>query len=497
MAIPNLLSLNFLLPFVAHKLDYTKAIRGLRGMPRRILLIGHKATAGSATNNQILKAISNESDALAYFGEGSMLLAMWRAAASNAELGSVIDALPLATAAGAVAADAEVTINTVATDAGEVMLHIAGKRVAVGVSPADTTAAIAVRLSAAINAIASLPVTSAVALNVITLTCNWAGATGNQIDLRSTFFQDDFIAPGVTMTIDSFAARANGATQPDITPYIVAANGYRATEIVLPFNDTANILIIEQEQEARWDCTNMQDGQVITVVKGDLLATHLAWLQSRNSAQVHSLHVRNDRSTPWETAAMAAAQIESSAAIDAAVPYTGIKLIGYQGPAAADNWNYQTDANNIALAGGSVIEPNEDGTGNLLRIFNHYKRAPSGAPDYSKRDLCWIKLGSYWRWFHVNEFQTKYRNGWKIAEYVTEPIPGQKIMTKELVEEIMLGMYMLFMDAGLFQNLEHYQSSLLVEIDGANGKVKVIDEPVMVTQHYQTEITSNLIAGRV
>ena len=40
MSLPNLLYLNFLYPFVAHKLDFSRAIRGLRGMPRRVLLIG-------------------------------------------------------------------------------------------------------------------------------------------------------------------------------------------------------------------------------------------------------------------------------------------------------------------------------------------------------------------------------------------------------------------------------------------------------------------------
>ncbi len=94
MAIPKLLSLNYLLPYVAHKLDFTKAVRGLRGMPRRVLLIGHVAPTGAAAPvGAITKAIGTESDALAYCGEGSMLMAMWRAAAANMELGGVIDIL--------------------------------------------------------------------------------------------------------------------------------------------------------------------------------------------------------------------------------------------------------------------------------------------------------------------------------------------------------------------------------------------------------------------
>lgn len=107
-----------------------------------------------------------------------------------------------------------------------------------------------------------------------------------------------------------------------------------------------------------------------------------------------------------------------------------------------------------------------------------------------------MKTLSYYRWFTVTEIQTKYR-GYKLAEYVTEPIPGQKIMTVPLGTDIMLNNYEQFMTAGLFQNMDHYKKTLLVEVDGPNGKLKVVDQPVLITQHYQTEITSEFIAGHV
>jgi phage tail sheath gpL-like len=491
MAIPNLLSLNYLLPYVAHKLDFTKAVRGLRGMPRRVLLIGHVAASGAAAPiGTITKAIGTESDALAYCGEGSMLMAMWRAASANMDLGGVIDILPLATASGAAKASATLTIAGAPTQAGEVMVHIAGVRVSVGASTTDNATDIATRLTTAINALAALPVVATSSAGVVTLEARWGGASGNDIDVRNRFYRDDFMALGVTLTV---AAMSGGVTNPDLSAYVLAASNFRATEIVCPFNDSTSMGILEAEQETRWGCTNQQDGQVITVKRG-ALAAHLTWLQPRNSRQVHSIHVRNDRTTPWETAAMAGAAIESSAAIDAVVPYTGIKLKGYMGPLDADVWDERTDANNLALLGGSVIEANEDGTGNLLRMFTHYKRSASGANDQSCRELCWVKIASYWRWVHVNEFETKYRDGWKAGQYITETLAGQKIMTKQLGEEIMIGLYVVFMDAGLFQHLQHYQDTLLVEYDGQAGKLKIVDEPVMVTQHYQTEITSNLIA---
>jgi phage tail sheath gpL-like len=96
----------------------------------------------------------------------------------------------------------------------------------------------------------------------------------------------------------------------------------------------------------------------------------------------------------------------------------------------------------------------------------------------------------------VNVFQTRYR-GYKLAEYMVDPIPGQKIMTAALGTDIMLNNYEQFISAGLFQNMEYYKQTMQVEVDGTNGKLKIIDQPVLVTQHYQTEITSEFVAGHV
>ncbi len=491
--IPNLLSLSYILPFVAHKLDLSGAVRGLRGMPRRVLLIGHRGSTGTATVGAITKNVGTESAALALLGEGSMLMAMWRGAKANAELGLPIDVLCVAENASGVAASGTITITGIPAQSGECMLHIAGMRFGVGVGTSDTVATIATKLTTAINADATLPVTAASAAGVITLTCRWRGLSGNDIDVRGAFAADDNQAIGIAVATPGMSG---GATSPDLSVYLTASVNYRATEIACAFSDSANMVILEQEQETRWQCDNMQDGQVIVALRGNLSA-HTAWLSTRNSAQCHSLHVYKDRTPPWVTAAMAASAIESSAAIDSATPYTGIKLTGYKGPAQADAWDLRSDANNIALQHGSVIKAQDDGSGTLLRVFNHYKKSTSGAADYSQRDLCWIKLSSYWRWLRVSELQNRYQNGWKLAEYIKEPIPGQKIMTAELAQEICLQLYGVFMDAGLFQNLEHYKKTWLGAIDGASGKVKIIDEPVMVTQLYQWELTSNLIAGHV
>ena len=61
----------------------------------------------------------------------------------------------------------------------------------------------------------------------------------------------------------------------------------------------------------------------------------------------------------------------------------------------------------------------------------------------------------------------------------------------------MLGIYQQFIDVGLFQNMDYYKKTLTTEVDGTYGKLKVADKPVLVGQHYQTEITSQFAAGHV
>ncbi len=495
MSLTNLLSLNFLVPFVAHKIDWSRSVRGLRGMPRRVLLMGHKLAAGSAQNNTLIDA-STEAAVVAAAGEGSMLVAMWRAAKANAALGLPIDIIVVPPSGSGVAATSTVVVTNAGPTVqfnGEAMLYIEGTRVSVGVSTADTAASVAAKLIAAVNAVPSLPVTAAATAtpSEVKLTCKWVGPTGNQIDVRSTHYTDDVLPSGLTLTIP---AMAGGAGNPDITATIAALQDYRATEIVMPFTDSTNMLALEAEQELRWSHNNMRDGQVVTCIR-DSEANIKTWLGGRNSRQVHTITTTADMTSPWVTAAMAGTAIESSAVVDPAMPYTDIVLVGYKGPRRGQHFNLDQQAA-LLIAGGSPLAINQDGTAALLRVVTNYTQNSQGADDPSTRELAWVKTMSFYRWFTVTEYSLKYR-GFKLAEYITDPIPGQKIMTAELVEEIQLGIYNELAKVALVQNMEHYKDSLVVEIDGPNGKVKVQDEPVLVTQHYQTEITSYPIAGHV
>lgn len=489
------MSLNFLVPAVAQKIDFSRAIRGLRGMPRRLLLIGHKLSAGTLAVGSI-QQVTSEAQLLGLVGEGSMLAAMWRAARANADVALPIDLVAVAEGSGGVAASSTVVVTSATTNlaqAGEVMLYIGGVRVTVGVTTVDTAATVATKLIAAVNAQPALPVTATAGDDPgeMVLTCRWVGLTGNDIDVRATYFADDVLPTGVTLTLPPMAG---GTTSPDVSVVVTAMTGYRATEIVCPFTDSTAMATLEAEMTARWGWAHMADGQLCTVMRGTQSAVG-TWLNSRNSEQVHTVAVVADATNPWETAAMVGAAVETAASLDPAQPVTGIALVGYRGPKRGAHFN-TPELNALLLAGGSPLAIAADGTGTLLRLVTNYTQNVVGAPDGTRREVAWVKTMSYYRWYVVTEFQLNYV-GWKIAEYIKEPIPGQKVMTAELGQEIMLGLYGELMKVALVQNMEHYSDSLSVEVDGPNGRLKITDEPVIVTQHYQTEITSYMIAGHV
>ncbi|MES2942576.1 MAG: phage tail protein [Pseudomonadota bacterium] len=441
----------------------------------------------------LINTVTTETDAVALFGEGSMLASMWRSAKANADLGLPIDVIAIAPGAGVAATSAVVVSMTGGTlgSNGEVPLWIGNQRISVGAVSTDTPTTLAAKIAAAVNAAVKLPVTAAAAVATVTLTCRWVGLSGNDISVVSQFYQDDKLPAGLTLTIP---AMSGGTVSPDVTPVIVAMAGNRYTEIVCPFTDSTNLGLLEAEMYTRWLQNNMQDGAIVNAIRGTEGA-NTTFLNARNSAHVHTIVTTKDITSPWDTAAMAGALIESMAAIDPALPHTGALLVGYLGPRVGDDFIVD-QKNNMLLAGGSPLEIRPDGTGGLLRMVTNYKKTAAGVPDRSMSELCWIKTMSYIRWMVVTEFQTKYR-GYKILQYATDPQPGQKIMTKELGQEVMLGLYKQFTDVTLCQNPAYYQQTLVVEIDGPNGKLKIRDEPVIVTQHYQTEVTSAVVAGQV
>lgn len=492
-SIADIISTHWLVPGIHNKFDPSNAVRGNREMPRSIILFGqvNNVLFNTANFNKRL-TVTSLAEAKGLFGEGSMLFDAWVGAKKNAGLGLPIRVVVLPDDADAAAAEHTLTIvaNT-GHLTGELPVYIGGERVSTSVVDGESAASIAAKLFARISARVDLAVT-AKAINgaVITLKSKIKGELGNKLDIRGAYYTSDSYIQGVNLTV---AQSVVGVINPDLTTAITNLRNSRDTEWVMPYTDGASMTMVEEEAMRRWSHEVQTDIQFITAHRGTE-ASHTAWLQSRNCPLGHSIHTTRDMTSPWVTAAMAGAVIESMAMLNPCTPHTGAVLVGYK--AAHQDEHFEPEQTNlIMLDGGSGIVVQEDGTATLMRMVTNYTTHNTGAYDTSMRELNWIKNLSWFRWFRNVEFAIK-TQGFLLGEYA-EPMPGQKIMTYEVAEDFLLGIYDTAISAARMQNRDHYQKTLVLQIDGPNGRLKVQDEPVIMNALYQTAITSQWAAGHV
>ncbi len=506
MSLTNLISLNYLVPTVKHQVEPDRRVRGLSGMPRRLLLIGQ--ASGDIALNKVC-TVTTEKNAITALGEGSQLMGMWRGAYRNAAPGLPIDVIALETPSTAKAAIFAVDVVANTVQAGACRLYIGGELVRIGVAKDASAAAIAGDLRTAVNANDSLPMVASGTSAEIILTCKTPGAAGNSIDVRTSYYDDDVLAQGLTLTVTSMNVGADipdlsqnpllanslslmtgGAGTPDLSPVIVALQNKRPTEVVCPYTDSASLAMLELEAERRWNAEGATDFQVISAVRGTE-GQLTAFAANRNSPMAHTIATRADMTSPWVTAAMAGAVIESVNNTDPAFPYANSQLVGYL-PATDEDALVPDQQNNLLNAGLSVLLSNNN-RGYLNRCVTNTTETARGAKDEDWRNLNWVKTNSYWRWFCVNEWLKR------IGEYkltTDAEIPaGQPIMNTSLAQETQLSFYDAFVSAGLMRDLAGYTDEMLVEIDTSYGKVKIQDYPRLITQHYQTEISSAFLTA--
>lgn len=149
----------------------------ISSIPRYLLLVGNKTSAGSATVDTEIHEIFANTDISAVFGARSELAWMIRVARKYP--GIRIKAIACAEASGGVAATLTITITGTAGSNGTLRFYIAGKTINVVVPSGTTQNATAALVEAAFDADPDVPCTAGVADNVVTLTVANVGVRGN------------------------------------------------------------------------------------------------------------------------------------------------------------------------------------------------------------------------------------------------------------------------------------------------------------------------------
>ena len=146
----NQIPINLRTPGAYIEIDNSAALRGLPGMPSRILVIGQRLAAGTVAE-AVPTRVLDEDEAEAFFGRGSMLHLMFRALKANNDWTETW-AVALDDLVAGVTAAGTVSFGGAVTTAGTLNLYIAGQRVRVGVATTDAAADVATNVAAAIVA---------------------------------------------------------------------------------------------------------------------------------------------------------------------------------------------------------------------------------------------------------------------------------------------------------------------------------------------------------
>lgn len=455
--------------------DASMAVRGLPGMPFRALLIGQRLSTGTIAQN-VLKQITDPSQARTYFGNGSLLHHMAEVFRRQNQF-TELWAIAVDDAGAGVQASGTLTITGPATASGTIYLYIAGRRITVGVTSGDAQNSIAANINTAIQAETSLPVTSGVSTNVVTLTARHKGLVGNEIDLRVNYREGENTPAGVGISI---VAMASGATNPTLTSTIAALGDEWFQVIVNPWTDSTSLSALEAEMLARWGAMRPYNGHLFAG-KRDTFANLSSFGSGRNS-QFSTFIGANESPTPsYEWAAALSGVAAQSLFLDPARPLQTLPLIGVLPPVSTKLFT-QAERNLLLFDGIATWTRDVDGTVRAERVITSYQTNAAGATDPSYLDVETMFTAARLRFDLRTRLALRYPRH-KLADDGTRFGAGQVVATPKSVKAELVALYAEWEALGLVEDSKAFAASLIVE-RAANdpNRLDILLPPNLVNQ---------------
>ena len=350
--------------------DVSLANRNLPANPQRLLVIGQRRAAGTVAA-LVATSIFADFDAATYFGSGSPLHLMCRAAIKANPLLD-LTAIAVDDSGAGVLATGTLTLTGPATASGILSLWIGLKNVQVAIANGDTANAIAANLNTAIAAFSDLPVTAAVAGAVVTFTSKNKGTFGN--GLLVNLDAGTALPAGVTASI---VAMANGAGDPDITAALAVVFPVRYQLIATQFADTTNLGVLKTHLDNVSGKVEQRGARGFFGITG-ILSAAITLATTFNFERFSAPYSRGNRATACEVAAGYAAYRAS--VDDPSMPLDDDVLPGFLIPPNAGDWFSRTEQESCLH---NALTPLYVGTDNALhvcRAITTYMTAADGTP---------------------------------------------------------------------------------------------------------------------
>lgn len=360
----------------------------------RLLLIGHKNASGAAATDNIPVACPSTLEARRLFGAGSMLDDMMRLARRNAPAQEI---WAMSVPATGTAEVRTITVGTVPAAGGFGVVEIAGQPVAVTVAAGDSANTVAAAINAAINAYfdpleeASLPYSSSVATNVVTLTARHAGIVMSDIDIAVPVMTGANAFTGV-LTV---ATTTPGAGSPDLSTGLANLGDDPFDWIVAPFADATNIgryKTLMSDVSGRWAWNRQIYGHVffpVTDTIGNLTTLGLG----QDDRHISALARPASASIPepsWQWAAAIAARIvpwlSDGAGGNVSRNQTGLEVAGISPPRDRSKWYAYATRDTFLRSGLSTFSVDRAGRVLVDKVIT-MQRTTGGVPDTTFRDI--------------------------------------------------------------------------------------------------------------
>lgn len=444
----------------------------------RLLLIGHKSAAGTMALD-VPTPCATTAQARALAGAGSMLDDMFRLARRNAPAQEIW--IAAATPAGT-ANQRTITIDTVPAAGGQGVIEIAGQPVRVTITAGDTTAIVAASLNGAINAYydqfseASLPVTSAVAANVVTCTARHIGAHGAEVDFYVPYVDGGNAFTGRVTVAQTVA----GTGAPSIANVLAAAGDDQFDWPVSAFGDDANVALLKawlDDVSGRWAWNRQIYGHAFypRVDTNANLTTHGLAQDNRHITVLGRVAAAGNAQPGWQYAAAYAARIvpwlSDGANGNVSRNQTGLEIVGISPPRDRSYWPNYSSRNAWLVSGLSTFQVDTAGRVLVDKAITT-ARFLLGVPDTTFRDI--QAMGQLMYALRFLRAELTYEHAQKIASD-DNPANLDVISTTADVRATLVHSYTQLVRRGVMENVAEFANRSRVERDGDNpGRYNVL-----------------------
>jgi phage tail sheath gpL-like len=383
-----------------------------------------------------------------------------------------------------------VTVATPATSAGTLPLYIAGRRVQVLVTPADTVGDVALHIAQAVNADLSMPVIASNAGSgdpTINFACKWKGVEGNDIDIRFAYggaLAAEQVPVGLTFTM--VGNKLSGGTGTvDLTTAITNMGDEPYEYVATGFTDSTNLNALEAEygfsDTGRWGWLRQLYGHVFGAVRNDY-AGMMAYGPSNNSGVVSLLGIETNCPTPsWMFAAAYTAKAARALVNDPARPLQTLSLDSCL-PAPKHQRFTLKQLNDFSGVGIATQGPNADNVPALKRETTTYQKNLYGQGDDAYELVPTLAtLAALFR-SQRQAITSKFPRH-KLADDGTRFGAGQAIVTPKIIKAELIAQYRFDEFLGRVENGAAFKANLIVERDPNDpNRVNVLYPPDLINQ---------------